>query len=106
MNSIPGYSGDHWTLDKLINGVNNTNIDKNMWLIPFNRGENHFIYIDLKQRKEIWGIKFYNYNKSEEDSLRGSKTITIKADGKLMTPKWGVVLWKALGNHYEGLDQG
>ena len=22
MNTIPGYSGDHWTIDKLINGEN------------------------------------------------------------------------------------
>jgi len=48
MNSIPGYSGDHRTLDKLINGVNKTSNDKNMWLIPYNRGENHFIYINFK----------------------------------------------------------
>lgn len=47
MNSIPGYAGDHRVLDNLINGENNTSNDKNMWLIPFNKGEHHFIYIDL-----------------------------------------------------------
>ena len=48
MNTIPGYSGDYRTLDKLINGENNTSNDKNMWLIPFNRGGHHFIYLDFK----------------------------------------------------------
>ena len=36
MNSIPGYSGDYRTLEKLIDGVNNTQNDKHMWLIPYN----------------------------------------------------------------------
>ena len=24
MNSVPGYSGDNWILDNLVNGINNT----------------------------------------------------------------------------------
>lgn len=64
----------------------------------------HYIYVDFKRKVDIRGLWIYNYNKSEEDSLRGTKTITIKADGKLITPKWGVVVWKALGHHYEGFD--
>ena len=75
MNTIPGYSGDYRTLDKLINGINNTSDDHNMWLIPFNWGEPHFIYIDFGSKREVGGIWFYNYNKSEEDSYRGSKTV-------------------------------
>ena len=47
MNSIPGHGQDHRTLDKLINGTNNTSDDRNMWLIPFNIGEDHNIKIDL-----------------------------------------------------------
>ena len=47
MNSIPGHGQDHRTLDKLINGINNTISDINMWLIPFNLGEDHTIKIDL-----------------------------------------------------------
>ena len=104
MNSVPGYSGDNRILDNLVNGVNNTSIDKNMWLIPFNKGEHHFIYIDFHWKVEIKGLRIYNYNKSEEDSLRGTKIITIKADGKMMTPKRGVVVKKAIGYHYDGLD--
>lgn len=47
MNSIPGHGSDYRTLDKLIDRVNNTNDDHHMWLVPFNKGENHTIKIDL-----------------------------------------------------------
>jgi hypothetical protein len=73
MNSIPDHGQDHRTLDKLINGINNTVSDLNMWLIPFNLGEDHTIKIDLGKQVQIGSIKFYNYNKSLEDSLRGVK---------------------------------
>lgn len=73
MNSIPGHGSDYRTLDKLLNGVNNTMDDHHMWLIPFNKGENHTIMIDLGRKMAISGLKFYNYNKSEEDTLRGAK---------------------------------
>lgn len=73
MNSIPGHGQDHRTLDKLINGVNNTSDDRNMWLVPFNSGEDHTVKIDLGRMTMIGAIKFYNYNKSSEDSLRGVK---------------------------------
>lgn len=44
-----------------------------MWLIPFNRGEDHTIMIDLGETRAISAIKFYNYNKSVEDTLRGAR---------------------------------
>ena len=97
MNSIPGHGQDHRTLDKLINGVNNTSDDKNMWLIPFNSGEDHILKIDLGRMTMIGAIKFYNYNKSSEDSLRGVKQVVVKVDGKQVTPNKGVTLRKAPG---------
>lgn len=97
MNSIPGHGQDHRTLDKLINGVNNTCDDRNMWLIPFNSGEDHTVKVDLGRMTTVTAIKFYNYNKSPEDSLRGVKQITIKVDGKLVSPSKGMVLRKAPG---------
>jgi len=89
MNSIPGHRQDHRTLDKLINGNNNTSDDRNMWLIPFNAGEDHTITIDLGRMVSIGALKFYNYNKSAEDSLRGVRTVIIKVDGKLVTSNKG-----------------
>lgn len=97
MNSIPGHGQDHRTLDKLINGVNNTSDDRNMWLIPFNSGEDHILKIDLGRMTMIGAIKFYNYNKSSEDSLRGVKQVVVKVDGKQVTPNKGVTLRKAPG---------
>jgi hypothetical protein len=47
MNSIPGHGSDHRTLDKLFDKTNNTCDDHHMWLIPFNKGENHTIKIDF-----------------------------------------------------------
>jgi hypothetical protein len=97
MNSIPNNGQDHRTLDKLINGINNTTDDKNMWLIPFNMGEDHFIKVDLGRFTTVCAVKFYNYNKSPEDSLRGVKLVAIKIDGKLVTPAKGVLVRKAPG---------
>ena len=97
MNSIPGHGQDHRTLEKLFNDKNNTMDDRNMWLIPFNKGEEHTISIDLGETRAISGIKFYNYNKSYEDSLRGSRQVVIKIDDRLMTPRKGVSLRKAPG---------
>lgn len=44
-----------------------------MWLVPFNTGEDHTIRIDLGHAQTITALKFFNYNKSVEDSLRGAK---------------------------------
>jgi formylmethanofuran:tetrahydromethanopterin formyltransferase len=106
MNSIQGHGQDHRTLEKLFNGRNNTMDDRNMWLIPFNKGEDHTILIDLGETRSISGLRFYNYNKSPEDSLRGSRQVVIKIDDKLMTPKKGVTLRKAPGFLPEDLDLG
>ena len=106
MNSIPGYSGDYRTLEKLIDGVNNTQNDKHMWLIPYNWGENHIIIIDFDNAMEVSGLWFYNYNKSEEDTLRGVRTVQIKCDGKAVTPRRGVAIKKAVGYHVDDHDQG
>jgi len=77
-----------------------------MWLIPFNRGEDHTIMIDLGETRAISGIKFYNYNKSVEDTLRGARQIIIKIDDQLMTPKKGITLRKAPGFVLPDLDLG
>jgi protein JBTS26 len=80
MNSIAGHGSDHRTLEKLFNDRNNTKDDRNMWLIPYNKGEDHTIMIDLGETRAISGIKFYNYNKSTEDTLRGARQVIIKVD--------------------------
>ncbi len=94
MNVIPGYSGDTRTLDKLINAVNESNDDSNMWMVPWNQGG---AYIEIKLDRMISGLMFYNYNKGIDDASRGVKTVTIFGDGKLLTPKKRVTLRKGSG---------
>jgi hypothetical protein len=106
MNSIPGHGSDYRTLDKLIDKFNNTMDDHHMWLVPFNKGENHTIKIDLGKATNISAIRFYNYNKSEEDTLRGAKQVVIQVDKKYVTPKKGVTIRKAPGLVHPLLNQG
>jgi protein JBTS26 len=68
-----------------------------MWLIPFNKGEKHTITIDLGKIQNISAIRFYNYNKSDEDTLRGVKQIVMWLDKKFITPRKGITLRKAPG---------
>ena len=98
LNVIPGYSGDYRTLEKLINNRNATTDDHNMWLIPFAQGRFPFIEVDLGENRGITGIKFWNYNKSTEDTARGVKRILIYLDGKCMTSETGVLIRKAPGH--------
>ena len=107
MNSLNGGQGsDYRTLDKLFDSVNNTMDDHHMWLIPFNKGEKHSITIDLGRPMNISGVKFYNYNKSEEDSLRGTKQIIMWLDKKFITPRRGIILRKSPGFVHPLLDMG
>jgi hypothetical protein len=98
MNVIPGYSGDYRTLDKVINGQNQTTDDRNMWLIPFCPGQQHYIDINLQKTTKITGLRFWNYNKSDEDTYRGIKNVRILVDNTLATVESGIVLRKAPGN--------
>jgi len=97
LNCLPGYTGDYRTVDKLIDGINNTTDDKHMWLIPYTKNKNHRITMTLPKSMYISEIKFFNYNKSLEDTYRGAKTFTISVNNKLVTPNTGIHLRKAPG---------
>lgn len=98
MNSIPGHSGDYRTLEKLINGVNLTTDDANMWLIPLTLVPNPSLTIDLRKSTQVGAIKIWNYNKSLEDSFRGVKKIRISIDDKICSPSGCYIVRKAPGN--------
>ena len=51
--------------------MNITNDDENMWLIPFTENEDHWLRIHLPEPQHISGLRFWNYNKSAEDTYRG-----------------------------------
>lgn len=56
-----GFFDDPRVLKNIINGINNTAKDNNMWLIPFTKNSKHFITIDLKKEVEILGFRFCKY---------------------------------------------
>lgn len=42
-----------------------------MWLIPFSPGLDHVLTIRFDRAESIAGLRFWNYNKSPEDTYRG-----------------------------------
>lgn len=42
-----------------------------MWLIPFSPGLDHVVTIHFDRAESIAGLRFWNYNKSPEDTYRG-----------------------------------
>ena len=72
-------------VNNLVNGVNYTRDDFNMWLTPFTKGEDHTVDINLNDRvHSLSMIRIWNYNKSRIHSQRGVKLITIHLDGQLI----------------------
>jgi hypothetical protein len=96
INCIQGYSSDPRTLDKLLNDVNQTTDDVNMWLIPFSRHSESFLEITLPEKQEIRSLKFWNYNKSPEDTFRGIRLVRVLVDGQVLIPE--LALRKAPGH--------
>ncbi|KAG8558458.1 hypothetical protein GDO81_017002 [Engystomops pustulosus] len=99
---LPEYQDDSRTLDKLIDGVNITSEDSHMWLIPFTCGENHTITINFDKAEAVAGLRFWNYNKSPEDTYRGAKIVHVTLDGCSLSPPEGFLIRKGPGNcHFD-----
>ncbi|XP_018429660.1 PREDICTED: protein KIAA0556-like, partial [Nanorana parkeri] len=99
---LPDYQDDDRTLDKLIDGVKITSEDSHMWLIPFTAGENHTITINFNKAETIAGLRFWNYNKSPEDTYRGAKIVHVTLDGCCISPPQGFLIRKGPGNcHFD-----
>jgi hypothetical protein len=82
--SAIGCYDDPRTPDKLVNGINDTTDDKNMWLIPYTVGTSHQLKIDFGTSCSVAGFNIWNYNKSPEDALRGVRVMSVFADGKII----------------------
>ena len=76
--SAIGHYDDRRVVENLFNGYNDTSDDRHMWLIPFTPGAEHVLRYDFGQPVQIAGLRLWNYNKSNEDILRGAKLIHIK----------------------------
>ncbi|XP_073503904.1 katanin-interacting protein isoform X2 [Phyllobates terribilis] len=102
LSALPEYQDDSRTLDKLIDGMNITSEDSHMWLIPFTCGENHTITISFDKAEAVAGLRFWNYNKSPEDTYRGAKIVHVTLDGCSISPPEGFLIRKGPGNcHFD-----
>ncbi|NWY13304.1 K0556 protein, partial [Aphelocoma coerulescens] len=102
LNDLPEYTGDSRTLEKLIDGTNITVEDDHMWLIPFSCGEDHLLTIHFDKTESIAGLRFWNYNKSPEDTYRGAKVVHVMLDGHSISPLEGFLIRKGPGNcHFD-----
>ncbi|XP_067911780.1 katanin-interacting protein isoform X4 [Heterodontus francisci] len=102
LNELPEYNEDSRTLDKLIDGINVTSEDEHMWLIPFTYGDNHILTINFNKQQTIIGLRFWNYNKSPEDTYRGAKIVHVTLDGYCISPPEGFLLRKGPGQcHFD-----
>jgi hypothetical protein len=98
LNEGSSTGGDPRTLDKLVDGFNVTTDDMHMWLVPFSAGQPHRLTITLPAPVRISGIRFWNYNKSLDDTGRGAKLCHATLDGQPLSPPGGWFLRKALGH--------
>jgi hypothetical protein len=101
-----GHTGDDRTLDKLVDGVNVTQDDTHMWLIPYtapaaagsagsppklgkggrvNEGE-HLLRLNLGRHVPVVGVVVWNYNKHSGGWLRGARRVFLTLDGRHITP--------------------
>ena len=84
---MKGNEKDVRTIDKLINGKNNTYDERNMWLAPYiycsQKGaiEKNMIYISFSSPIIISNINIWNYTKSPK---RGVKEVEIYLDESLL----------------------
>ncbi|KAI4496752.1 hypothetical protein M0804_000562 [Polistes exclamans] len=83
INQLPEHN-DSRIYNNLINGVNRTRDDANLWIIPFTEGNHHYIYMIFQDIVTIAMIRIWNYNKSRIHSYRGVKDITITLDNTLI----------------------
>lgn len=59
LKSTPGFEADPRVLENLINGNNLTSNEKHMWMIPFIKGQNHYISIDFVGSVNISGSIYF-----------------------------------------------
>lgn len=81
--SVLGRFDDPRVPENLLDGINDTTLDEHIWLVPFSSGGQHRVTLSLGEQQRIGGIRLWNYNKSEEDRLRGARLVALFLDDKL-----------------------
>ena len=88
---LPGLENDIRTVDKLINGVNETYDDRNMWISPFITGNSddngkfavktNTLILSFDKPIMLSCINFWNYSKTPS---RGAREIEIYLDDSII----------------------
>ncbi|XP_011057054.1 PREDICTED: uncharacterized protein KIAA0556-like isoform X3 [Acromyrmex echinatior] len=95
-------NNDHpYTINNLINGINRTRDDANLWLTPYSNGDHHYVYMIFEFTITIAMIRIWNYNKSRIHSFRGAKDVIIKLNDIIIF--YGEIA-KASGDDMGSLD--
>ncbi|XP_018307585.1 protein KIAA0556 [Mycetomoellerius zeteki] len=96
-------NNDHnpYTINNLINGINRTRDDANLWLTPYSNGDHHYVYMIFEFTITIAMIRIWNYNKSRIYSFRGAKDVIIKLNDIIIF--YGEIA-KASGDDMGSLD--
>ena len=78
---LPECRNDVRTLDKLIDGENDTWNDQHMWLAPFTPGNINYLYVIFEEPVAVSMIKIWNYSKTPE---RGTEELEVFVDDVLI----------------------
>ncbi|XP_071570324.1 katanin-interacting protein-like isoform X4 [Temnothorax nylanderi] len=92
---------DPHIINNLINGINRTRDDANLWLTPYSNGDHHYVYMIFEFTITVAMIRIWNYNKSRIHSFRGAKDIIIKLNDIIIF--YGEIA-KASGDDMGSLD--
>ena len=91
--------GEYAQINRLIDGVDNTDDATHMWLAPCRPyAQQYILRIDFGEPVGLTGLKIWNYNANLDDSFMGVKRLVVSLDGQMLSPSHGFLIRKAPGD--------